>query len=354
MKKKSLFAGFLALVMCISMMSVTAFAAESTDDAGNTITISTPTQFKDLSDYSNGSGEVRDYPRDFSGWKVVIANDINMTGYTWQPIANFNGDMQGSIKEDGSTTTISYLTVTASEKAGLCANSANGTFSNLTIANSSFTNTNKSSGAYAGAFAANGFTSDFLNCDVKNTTIEGVRFVGGVTGYSYGNITDCDVTDCIVKTNANILGQIAGYGDNIGGIVGILCEGHSTVSNCHVKDTNVSGLRQVGGIAGAVMYGNTVKACSVYGGSVAATGNNRSEGATACAGGIVGQLASQAVGEANAITITGNKVGANVNISGKVAGWAVGDATSRAVSGSIYTISNTFDGENPPLLEIGK
>lgn len=360
MKKKSLFAGFLALIMSVSMMTITSFAAENekpiADKETMTVTVSTPEQFKALSDYSNSSEDSETYPRNFSKWTVVIANDLDMTGISWTPLKDFNGNMQGTIKEDGTTPVISHLTVTASEQAGLCANSASGKFSDLTIADSSFKNTNKSSGAFAGAFAANGFTSDFENCDVINTTVAGVRFVGGVTGYSYGDIKDCDVTDCTIESNVNALGGLLGYGDNIGGIVGILCEGRSIVSNCHVKNTTVSGLRQVGGIAGAVMYRNIIEKCSVYGGSVAATGSNRSGGATACAGGIVGQLASQEAGKDNAITITGNTVGTDVAISGKVVGWAVGDASSRAVDGSTYTISNTYGigTETPSINEIGK
>lgn len=80
MKKKSIFAAFLALVMCVSLMTVPAFASENAGETPNTITITTPEQFKDLSDYSNGSGEIRDYQRDFSGWTIVIANDLDMTG----------------------------------------------------------------------------------------------------------------------------------------------------------------------------------------------------------------------------------------------------------------------------------
>ncbi len=359
MKMKSFFAGLLALVMSVSMMTVTAFAATNdtqltVDETAKTITVSTPAQFKAISEYSNSSADTEAYPRTFANWTVIIANDLDMTGISWTPLKDFNGNMQGTLKEDGTTPVISHLTVTSSEKAGLCANSSNGLFSDLTISDSTFKTTDTTSGAYAGAFAANGFTSDFVNCNVQNTTVEGVRFVGGVVGYSYGNITDCDVTNCEVKTNADFWAQVAGRGDNIGGVVGLLCEGSMTVIDCDVTGTNITGLRQVAGIAGGVMYGNTIRNCNVSNCEIKATGSNRSGGATACAGGIVGQLASQAAGQP--ITITGNTVAADVTISGKVVGWAVGDASSRAVDGSTYTISNTYGNgtETPSIDEVGK
>lgn len=261
--------------------------------------------------------------------------------------------MKGLVKEDGSTTTISHLTVSATTNAGLCANSANGLFADLTIADSSFANTNKSTGAYAGAFSANGFTSSFVNCDVVNTTVAGVRFVGGVTGYSYGNITDCDVTNCTIETNANTVGKLRGYGDNIGGIVGILCEGKMTVSNCTVSDTTVTGQRQVAGIAGAVMYGNTVKDCVVSNTNIKANATTTyPNNATPCAGGFVGQLASQAAGQP--ITITGNTISGTSTITAQIAGWAVGDANSRVVEGSTFDVSANQCEITTSLNEIGK
>lgn len=140
MKFKSIFAGLMAFVMCISMLSVTTFAAENTGET-NTITISTPAQFKDLSDYSTGSGDVREYPRTFLGWTIVIANDLDMKNITWKPLVDFKGTMNGSVKEDGTTTSINNLKVSATSNAGLCANCVGGKFSNLTIANATITST---------------------------------------------------------------------------------------------------------------------------------------------------------------------------------------------------------------------
>jgi len=358
MKKRSIFAGFLALVISVSMMSVTAFASNdaelAVDETANTVTVSTPAQFKAISEYSNSAADTEAYPRNFAKWTIVIADDLDMTGIQWQPLINFNGNMQGTLKADGTTPVISHLTVAVSEKAGLCANSATGKFSDLTIAESSFTNTNKSTGAYAGAFAANGFTSDFENCDVINTTVSGVRFVGGVVGYSYGDITDCDVANCTIESNTNAIGKLRGYGDNIGGIVGLLCEGKMTVSNCTVKDTEVIGLRQVGGIAGGVMYDNTIIKCTVSNTTIKATGTTSiiDPTATACAGGFVGQLASQAAGQP--ITVTGNTISGTSTVTGQVAGWAVGDANSRVVEGSAYDVSDNYCEITTSLESIGK
>lgn len=339
MKFKSIFAGFMALVMCIGMMSVTAFAAENTE---TTITISTPAQFEALSDYSNGAGEVKEYPRTFAGWTIVIANDLDMNNIAWKPLVDFKGIMNGTIKEDGTTTSINNLKVSASSNAGLCANCVGGKFSNLTIDNATIT----TSGSYAGAFAANGFTSNFYNCDVTNSTIKGSRFVGGITGSAYGYFEKCDITGCTIRSTG-VGESLTGFGDNIGGIVGLLCEGHLTINDCHVTNTNVTGARQVGGIAGAALYGTTIEGCTVTGGSVTATGRRmtrQGKDLTPCAGGVVGQFAAGSDNVDYKINILGNTV-SNITISQTYnnnddiyIGWAVGDANTR-LNASQYDVS---------------
>ncbi len=354
MKKKSLFAGFLALVMCVGSMSLSAFAAENVetipDVQEKTIVVDSLEDLRWVSDYSNGKADTIDgIPVTFAGYTIQITNDISNVG-NWTPLKDFNGNMIGVLKADNSTPVISDVVVSVEANAGLCGNSANGKFSNLTIANSSFkaTGIGKDIGNNAGAFAGNGFTSSFENCHVINTTVVGNRFVGGITGYCYGNIKNCTV----LGTNENALISAAlnrnilhlNSGDNVGGIVGFMGEGSMTVSGCVVDGVTVKGSRQVAGIAGIALYGNTVKDNCVKNTTLHATWTNSGSflNTTAAVGGILGQIQPNST---NIITIDNNTVeNLKVTRGGNTmnyCGWLLGDITR----GTNYTATgNTYIG----------
>ncbi len=358
MKRKSILSIFLAVLMMLSMVTFTAFAADGVDSDAKTITVTTPTKLKDLADYSNDdSATEREYPKTFSGWTIVIAADLDMSEITnWKPFLNFYGSMTGKVG-DVEMATISNLTVTAANNVGLCANSATGTFSNLTIKDSKFTVTGTSKdNCYGGAFSANGFTSKFTNCHIVDTVVTASRFVGGITGSCYGNITGCTATGAKTVITAKTTGFFASYmySDNAGGIVGLYCENLHTISNCKVDSITVTGARQVGGIAGAVLYGSIVEYCEVSNCTIQSTATNYMSDATPCAGGVVGQLAATSPTET--IIIRNNTV-ANTSVTQKYTkavytGWAVGDADTRLNDGVYEIYGNKYIGETT-LHEIG-
>ena len=87
--------------------------------------------------------------------------------------------------------------------------------------------------------------------------------VGGITGYTYGDVTGCSLEaddDSYVKASYV---QADLEGDNVGGLVGYKGEGKSSISGCNISNIAVSGVRKVGGILGIMMYGNTVSDCMV-------------------------------------------------------------------------------------------
>ncbi len=334
MKKRSLISAILAGVMTVSMMSFTAFAAENDsvnpEIDGKTISVDTVDELKWLSDYSYRSeADETGIPVNFAGYTVKITADIGNVG-SFKPIKEFNGNMEGAV-EGKEYATISGLIVNeTSGGAGLCAKSANGTFTKLIIADSTI-HTND---ANAGAFAGNGFTSSFNDCKAINVEITGKRFVGGITGYCYGNITNCEVTadegkTSVVSANTPGTSLISSSGDNIGGIVGYMGEGRMKVSGCTVSNATIEGSRQVGGISGFENYGNTIEFCTVTKSAVSSLGtgiiySNR----TPNVGGIVGQF-NQGT-STQWLTVTNNTL-EDVTISqarsGKsYIGWAVGDS----------------------------
>ena len=116
------------------------------------------------------------------------------------------------------------------------------------------------------------------NVIVKNATVEGNRYIGGIAGYVYGSITGCEVEDVSLIATPDDLSGKNDNGDKVGGIVGYWCsENEHSLSNNRVSRLNITAYRDAGGIVGAAdagmvdekpnptikMDGNTVDTVSI-------------------------------------------------------------------------------------------
>jgi hypothetical protein len=305
----------------------------------------------------------------YKGYTIEITEDITLTK-DWTPLTDFQGTMVG-VKADGSNAVISGLKVENYGKAaGLCGNASGAAFEKLTIKNAVVNTT----ASYAGAFAGDGFTSSFTDCEAINVSISGNRFVGGIVGSCYGNITRCNVltdstdTSVVSKTEIKSTDSSAslarGSGDNVGGIIGYIGEGNTVVYDCKVTNIEVTGSRQVGGIAGFENYGNTVEECKVYDSVIKSASNSFMilvSNRTPAVGGITGQFGKATANER--ITCINNYVENTTIIQsssvGCYAGWAVGDAGSYGSDSANYEVKNDCEnvtvkyGSNSSTNEIG-
>ncbi len=337
MKKRIVLSIVLALVMMMSILPMSAFAAEEipsfVDLETKTITIANPTDMRWLSTYD---GSISGLDATFVNWTINIVADIDLENVLWTPIANFRGKMIGVTDVENGVVTISNLKVNVTdanaEGAGLCAKSGGGArFENLKISSSEIT----SSAAYAGAFIGNGFTSTFVNCHTFNTSVTGYRFVGGISGFNYGSMTKCSVKADDGKTMIYANGSTnvtANGGDNAGGLVGQIGEGSFEYKDCEVSGITVKAARQSGGIAGMAMYGNVLDHCTVSETTVQATARSTVFGAALkrypAAGGLVGQLQPS---DGQEITFKNNVVESSVSIYGRTTstteycGWLIGN-----------------------------
>lgn len=364
--KKIIFIGILvlALALCVTPF---AFAAEvdtpDIDYGTKTITVDSAEDLVWVSTYSQGNGTT-ELPASFSKWTILIANDIDLSNMTWKPIVDFHGSMKGVTDGNGSYVTISNFNVNEETGAGLCGNISFNEglgkpyFANIMIANANIT----SKAAYAGAFVGNGYTAQFDNCHAYNVNVTATRFVGGIAGATYGNITDCSVSASSKEYTIYANGStsiLSSNGDNAGGIVGLYGEGGGTISNCNVSGITVLGTRQTGGIAGLIQYADTVSGCTVSDTvvhSLLAT-DLAILGTTAAAGGIVGQLQTGSA----VITIIGNTVADNVQVSRgsqtnpsySYCGWIVGDVTRAGGDASLYVIADNIYPTGGSIGEIG-
>ena len=146
----------------------------------------------------------------------TLTADINLTGKEWTPIGTAsNNSYIGTF--DGGNHTISGLTVKGSDE-------------------------------YAGLFGYIGSGGTVKNVKLEDVQIESdnqYANVGGVAGYSQGNIENCSVS-----------GRVRGY--SAGGVVGQQWGG--SITRCSSLAT-VNGTGGVGGVAGRTNSGATLTAC---------------------------------------------------------------------------------------------
>ena len=178
---------------------------------------------------------------------ITLTSDIDLSGIDWTPIGiDYNHQYTGTF--DGGNYTITGLTVTGSDQ-------------------------------YAGLFGhigSGGKVKDVTLKDVKIESNNGMGCVGGVAGWSYGNIENCSVS-----------GSVSGSGMNgfAGGVVGYQSGGFLT--GCSSSATVNAG-NTAGGVAGSTMQAATLTACYATGDVTLESINPGSN----FAGGVVGNNSS--------------------------------------------------------------
>ena len=187
-----------------------------TDDGQGNYTVTTADGLKAVADIANNSN---------LGINITLDKDINLTGTTWTPIGiDYKNQYTGTF--DGGGHTISGLTVKGSDE-------------------------------YAGLFGYIGKDGG----TVKNVKLENVQItsnnqyanVGGVAGYSRGNIENCSVSGSVSgNSNSN------GTSNCVGGVVGQQYGG--TITEC-TSSAIVDGRNEVGGVAGRTDNSATLTAC---------------------------------------------------------------------------------------------
>ena len=171
---------------------------------------------------------------------ITLDTDLDLTGKEWTPIGiDYNHQYTGTF--DGGGHTITGLAVTGSDQ-------------------------------YAGLFGRIGSGGTVKNVTLKDVKIESNHSsgnVGGVAGWSYGNIEYCSVSGSVSSNST------------AGGVVGYQSDG--AITGCNSSAT-VKGMVRAGGVAGATNSGASLTGCYATG-SVSVENNTTS---AAYAGGVVG------------------------------------------------------------------
>lgn len=203
-----------------------------TDDGQGNYTVTSAEGLKNIAKLVNEEWKL--------GINITLTDDIDLTGIDWTPIGiDYNHQYTGTF--DGGGHTITGLAVTGSDQ-------------------------------YAGLFGRIGSGGTVKNVTLKDVKIESNHSsgnVGGVAGWSYGNIEYCSVSGSVSSNST------------AGGVVGYQSDG--AITGCNSSAT-VKGMVLAGGVAGATNSGASLTGCYATG-SVSVENNTTS---AAYAGGVVG------------------------------------------------------------------
>ena len=207
-----------------------------TDDGHGNYTVTSAEGLKNIAELVN-----EEWKLDIN---IILTNNIDLTGIDWTPIGtSFSNSYTGTF--DGGNHTITGLTVTGSNE-------------------------------YAGLFGRIGSGGKVMNVKLEGVQIESdneMSAVGGVVGYSYGNIENCSVSGSVSSNST------------AGGVVGAQLGG--SITGCNTSAT-VKGVTYAGGIAGYTNGGGSLTGCYATG-SISVENNTTN---AAWAGGVVGSNGS--------------------------------------------------------------
>ena len=201
-----------------------------TDDGQGNYTVTSAEGLKNIAELVN-----EEWKLDIN---IILTNNIDLTGIDWTPIGiDYNHQYTGTFNGGGHT--ITGLTVTGSNE-------------------------------YAGLFGRIGSGGKVMNVKLEGVQIESdneMSAVGGVVGYSYGNIENCSVSGSVSSNST------------AGGVVGAQLGG--SITGCNTSAT-VKGVAYAGGVVGSNGASSTLTACYATG-SVTSSGSG-----TIYTGGVTG------------------------------------------------------------------
>lgn len=223
-----------------------------------------------LASLVNGTGSLtRAAGNSFDGKYFELTHDIYLNDQLWTPIGvgglyNFEGNFNGN----GHTIYGLRVEQEIGDHSGGLFGVMRGTVENLYIdgatvsnviddSNSTGPNAADGTGVVAGSMHNGGI---IRNVHVKNATVTGNHFVGGIVGFMDGIVEYCTVTDSSVVGIPNeVSANTYDNGDKVGGVVGHINGNgnsgfNSGVNLVHanaVSNVMVKAYRDVGGIVGA-------------------------------------------------------------------------------------------------------
>ena len=280
---------------------------------------------KEYSDIVNSAGEGRFYAK--------LGADI--TGSASDPFTSVGDNEEYRIHFDGNGKTIRNVKVKQNSRtsyAGFFGYLATLEISNVTFENCSISAPKASATAMVvgGLYSCHGEVKDFQKVTVKNCSVSGGSYVGGLIGSMGAEYTGKgDLYYCVVQDS-----MISGTGNNIGGIAG---DNLYQLTGCQVLNSTVQGTgtasKNIGGIVGnnknakmsisETERENTIQGCT-FSGQVSGTEN---------VGGIAGTTVTDII-QCKVIQSTDKDLPSKISGTTNVGG-VVGSTYTKTVSSSV-------------------
>ena len=186
--------------------------------------------------------KVNKYNNKLSGKTVLLDSDLDMSGIDFTPIgktvANYPGYSFAGVF-DGQNHTISNLKASS----------------------------NDPNHAAAGLFGT--LLGTVKNVNLTNVEITSTHYAGGVAGYLGSNtgakVLNCTVNGGTITSTPELIEGKYDNGDKVGGIAGYIVYGE-TIDGCSVSNVTIKGYRDLGGILGCAANNSgvtTVTNCKV-------------------------------------------------------------------------------------------
>jgi len=264
------------LVCTVSAVQSNAYTADPVapgETAKEFIEINSVQDLKDFRDAVNSDAQFQG--KAAKNANVQLAANIDLANEAWTPIGpNADAANKFSGTFDGKGYKISNLKVeqgAAYHAAGLFG-ALNGTLKNLTIENATISSLSSGSATDNGTAVVAGSIYNkgtIENVHVINATVSGNRYVGGISGYTYGSVVNCSVTDVTITATPDNLSGSYDNGDKVGGIAGYFAsENVYSVSGNTVTNLTLKGYRDLGAVVGCAAGAQFVKENVVNGATI--------------------------------------------------------------------------------------
>ena len=199
---------------------------------------------------TNSNNTIQD---SFKGVTFILESDIDLQNIPWTSIGNWDNTFEGTFDGNGHVISNLYINEPTVEGVGLFGVAQNSTIKNVRIHNVDVV-------GYSMVGSVVG--SPYVGCTISNCHVTGSvsliadwAYVGGIASYGYVDIDNCSViasgTGIITSNTRNA----------VGGIMAWLLENGNSITNCEVKNLNLTGWTNVGSIAGFVHYNNEISNC---------------------------------------------------------------------------------------------
>ena len=201
------------------------------DETDKRIIVTDPAGFAALTDYLKTVSGTASY-------SVIIDDDIDifdLNSESWTPVRIYdykgidgNGIVVRNVKVEVDKTTGSNAGLFA-EVSHISSNDGNIGIRNVNVENAEIIGCNSGLGGSAGVLVGS-VTLPITNCTVKNSSVTGGDYTGGIVGYSYGDVINCTVSGTTVT----------GLRKDAGGLIGFLNNLRTITGNKVVENTSIA------------------------------------------------------------------------------------------------------------------